>query len=241
MVAFVITWGSLGRMVDCLPHINNKIATQSQFAHNHHEYYVCLAQGDDHLHKCILLVLFFKRHQEWTHTSQCPICNDQYTCGIQCSLLFTGKYYPLSKMTEEEQQQLIDDHLLFDKPVSPLLLASGMARDWPDARGIWHNDPKNFLIWVRLISQEKIKHFYHHEYYACIMNKYLTKCSYPPSFLSVSLTQVNEEDHIRVISMQKGGNMKEVFSRFCTGLKNVEQAMKTKGQKRVLSTTMYHA
>ena len=60
----------------------------------------------------------------------------------------TGKYYPLNKMTEEEQQQLIDDHFLFDKPVSPLLLASGMARDWPDARGIWHNDPKNFLIWV---------------------------------------------------------------------------------------------
>lgn len=30
------------------------------------------------------------------------------------------------------------DHFLFDKPVSPLLLASGMARDWPDARGIWY-------------------------------------------------------------------------------------------------------
>jgi creatine kinase len=29
------------------------------------------------------------------------------------------------------------DHFLFDKPVSPLLLASGMARDWPDGRGIW--------------------------------------------------------------------------------------------------------
>lgn len=40
-------------------------------------------------------------------------------------------------MTEAEQQQLIEDHFLFDKPVSPLLLASGMARDWPDARGIW--------------------------------------------------------------------------------------------------------
>ena len=24
----------------------------------------------------------------------------------------------------------------------------GMARDWPDARGIWHNDNKNFLVWV---------------------------------------------------------------------------------------------
>lgn len=50
---------------------------------------------------------------------------------------FKGKYYPLKNMTDAEQQQLIDDHFLFDKPVSPLLLASGMARDWPDGRGIW--------------------------------------------------------------------------------------------------------
>lgn len=88
----------------------------------------------------------------------------------------SGRYYALKSMTEAEQQQLIDDHFLFDKPVSPLLLASGMARDWPDARGIWHNDNKTFLVWI------------------------------------------NEEDHLRVISMQKGGNMKEVFTRFCTGL-----------------------
>ncbi|MEQ2161582.1 hypothetical protein GOODEAATRI_010933, partial [Goodea atripinnis] len=90
-----------------------------------------------------------------------------------------GKYYALKNMTEAEQQQLIDDHFLFDKPVSPLLLASGMARDWPDARGIWHNNNKTFLVWV------------------------------------------NEEDHLRVISMQKGGNMREVFSRFCTGQTNI--------------------
>lgn len=50
---------------------------------------------------------------------------------------FNGKYYALRNMTEEDQQQLIDDHFLFGKPVAPLLLASGMARDWPDARGIW--------------------------------------------------------------------------------------------------------
>ena len=24
----------------------------------------------------------------------------------------------------------------------------GMTQDWPDARGIWHNDNKNFLVWV---------------------------------------------------------------------------------------------
>ncbi|XP_069494229.1 creatine kinase B-type isoform X1 [Ambystoma mexicanum] len=98
-----------------------------------------------------------------------------------------GKYYALKNMTEEEQQQLIDDHFLFDKPVSPLLLASGMARDWPDARGIWHNDNKTFLVWL------------------------------------------NEEDHLRVISMQQGGNMREVFERFCTGLTKIENLFKTKG------------
>ncbi|MEQ2228792.1 hypothetical protein ILYODFUR_012379, partial [Ilyodon furcidens] len=100
-----------------------------------------------------------------------------------------GKYYALKNMTEEEQQQLIDDHFLFDKPVSPLLLASGMARDWPDARGIWHNDNKTFLVWV------------------------------------------NEEDHLRVISMQKGGNMREVFTRFCTGLTKIEDLFKNRGHE----------
>ncbi|KAM9293933.1 creatine kinase B-type [Gastrophryne carolinensis] len=98
-----------------------------------------------------------------------------------------GKYYALKNMTDAEQQQLIDDHFLFDKPVSPLLLASGMARDWPDARGIWHNENKTFLVWI------------------------------------------NEEDHLRVISMQKGGNMKEVFKRFCDGLTRIENLFKQKG------------
>ena len=63
-------------------------------------------------------------------------------------------------MTDAEQEQLIEDHFLFDKPVSPLLTCAGMARDWPDARGIWHNEKKNFLVWIneedhtRVISME---------------------------------------------------------------------------------------
>merc|ERR1712018_782834 len=100
---------------------------------------------------------------------------------------FKGTYYPLSKMTDEQQDQLINDHFLFDKPVSPLLTCAGMARDWPDARGVWHNDDKSFLVWV------------------------------------------NEEDHLRVISMQKDHNMQEVFRRFCQGLTKFEDAMKAKG------------
>ncbi|KAJ8340277.1 hypothetical protein SKAU_G00349100 [Synaphobranchus kaupii] len=98
-----------------------------------------------------------------------------------------GQYYSLTQMTDQEQQQLIDDHFLFDKPVSPLLTCAGMARDWPDARGIWHNNDKTFLVWI------------------------------------------NEEDHTRVISMEKGGNMKRVFERFCTGLKEVERLILEKG------------
>nr|BDA39160.1 mitochondrial creatine kinase [Thoracophelia sp. 1 KU-2021] len=100
---------------------------------------------------------------------------------------FQGTYYPLDGMTEAEQDKLIDDHFLFDKPVSPLLLASGMARDWPDARGIWHNYSKKFLVWI------------------------------------------NEEDHMRVISMEKGGDMRSVFERFCSGLKQVEDEIQKKG------------
>ena len=82
-------------------------------------------------------------------------------------------------MTDKDQEQLIADHLLFDKPVSPLLTSAGMARDWPDARGIFHNDAKDFLVWI------------------------------------------NEEDHTRVISMETGGKMKDVFQRFCEGLNKV--------------------
>nr|ABH10967.1 mitochondrial creatine kinase [Vazella pourtalesii] len=100
-----------------------------------------------------------------------------------------GEYFPLNKMTDAQQDKLIEDHFLFDKPVSPLLLASGMARDWPDGRGIWHNTEKNFLVWL------------------------------------------NEEDHTRVISMQLGGNIREVFDRFCDGLKQIEGLMKKEGNE----------
>jgi len=98
-----------------------------------------------------------------------------------------GAYYSLVTMSEEQQDKLINDHFMFDKPVSPLLTSSGMARDWPDARGIFHNKEKNFLVWV------------------------------------------NEEDHLRIISMEKGGNMKSVFERFCKGAVEMEKLVNSKG------------
>ncbi|EEA08428.1 ATP:guanido phosphotransferase, C-terminal catalytic domain-containing protein [Cryptosporidium muris RN66] len=100
-----------------------------------------------------------------------------------------GKYYPLSSLTEEETQRLIDDHLLFQKPESPLLLTAGMARDWPDARGIFHNEKKDFLVWI------------------------------------------NEEDHIRIISMQNGSDIHAVFSRFSKAVSEIETSMLINGHK----------
>ncbi|NXD76868.1 KCRB kinase, partial [Halcyon senegalensis] len=155
------------------------------------EEYPDLSTHNNHMAKVLTLDLYKKLRDRVTPSG--------FTLDdvIQTGLLFLsalgslegdlkGKYYALRNMTDAEQQQLIDDHFLFDKPVSPLLLASGMARDWPDARGIWHNDNKTFLVWI------------------------------------------NEEDHLRVISMQKGGNMKEVFTRFCTGLTQIETLFKSK-------------
>merc|ERR1712121_76579 len=81
-----------------------------------------------------------------------------------------GTYYPLTGMDEKVRQQLVDDHFLFvsgDKN----LQASGMERDWPEGRGIFHNKDKTFLVWV------------------------------------------NEEDQLRIISMQSGGDVKGVFAR----------------------------
>ena len=114
-----------------------------------------------------------------------------------------GKYYGLSNMSEKDQDQLIADHFLFDKPVSPLLTSAGMvsdlpglsdfisfqARDWPDSRGIWHNDKKNFLVWV------------------------------------------NEGDHAKVMSMQKGGNLKDTFSRFSDGIEVFKSSIEQGGNE----------
>merc|ERR1712007_37913 len=87
-----------------------------------------------------------------------------------------GKYYPLTGMEEAVRQQLVDDHFLFVSGDRNLTVA-GMERDWPEGRGIFHNDKKTFLIWV------------------------------------------NEEDQMRIISMEKGGDVKGVFSRLSRGIK----------------------
>merc|ERR1719362_1104384 len=90
-----------------------------------------------------------------------------------------GKFYPLKGMSAKDQDQLIADHFLFKKG-DRFLEYSGLNRNWPEGRGIFHNDAKTFLVWV------------------------------------------NEEDQLRIISMQPGADIGAVFTRLATAAAKIE-------------------
>merc|ERR1712020_99405 len=107
-----------------------------------------------------------------------------------------GKYYPLTGMDEAVRQQLVDDHFLFVSGDRNLTVA-GTERDWPEGRGIFHNDAKTFLLWV------------------------------------------NEEDQTRIISMEKGGDVKGVFARLARGIKAVQESVKAESGKEYALSEQY--
>lgn len=82
-----------------------------------------------------------------------------------------GYYRPLSRLSESEQEELLEAHLLF-KQGDRFLEAAGACRFWPDGRGIFLNSDNQLVIWL------------------------------------------NEEDHLRIISMQNGGDLAQVYDRF---------------------------
>lgn len=89
-----------------------------------------------------------------------------------------GHYYALNDLSETQRKQLIDDHFLF-KEGDRFLEAVGLNRDWPNGRGIFHNNDKTFLVWI------------------------------------------NEEDQLRIISMQPGADIKAVFDRLCRACEHI--------------------
>jgi len=83
-------------------------------------------------------------------------------------------------MSEADKKQLIADHFLF-KGGDKYLESCGLERDWPEGRGIFHNDAKTFLVWV------------------------------------------NEEDQLRIISMQKGSDIGATFKRLAMAANQIEE------------------
>merc|ERR1712018_497013 len=107
-----------------------------------------------------------------------------------------GNYYPLTGMSEQVRQQLVDDHFLFVSG-DRNLIAAGMERDWPEGRGIFHNKDKTFLTWV------------------------------------------NEEDQLRIISMQMGGDVRAVFDRLARGIKAVGDSVKAESGRDFMPDPKY--
>lgn len=86
-------------------------------------------------------------------------------------------------MTDDDKQKLIKEHFLF-KEGDRFLEAAGLNRDWPEGRGIFHNDQLTFLVWV------------------------------------------NEEDQLRIISMENGSDIKNVFERLSRACSHIEKTIK---------------
>ena len=52
---------------------------------------------------------------------------------------------------------MVDDHFLF-KEGDRFLESCGLNREWPEARGIYHNDAKTFLVWDKTTTN-KVQQF----------------------------------------------------------------------------------
>ena len=70
-----------------------------------------------------------------------------------------GEYFSLPELDEEVEKSLEENKFLFTSG-DPNLSVAGMEREWPEARGIFHNDAKTLLAWIneedhlRIISLE---------------------------------------------------------------------------------------
>ena len=86
-----------------------------------------------------------------------------------------GTYTPLGRLSPQQQQELLEEHLLF-KQGDRFLEAAGACRFWPEGRGIFLNPDHTLVVWV------------------------------------------SEEDHLRIISMEGGGDLARVYDRWVRAL-----------------------
>mmetsp|Transcript_28102 Transcript_28102/g.68434 ORF Transcript_28102/g.68434 Transcript_28102/m.68434 type:complete len:522 (+) Transcript_28102:115-1680(+) len=110
-----------------------------------------------------------------------------------------GSYTGVMEMTNEQHADWIHRHILFHDP-DALSLSAGLGRDWPDARGIY-------------------------------MNHSAPETQNAPSYhVSPELMiWVNAEDHLRIISMSKGGDLLGVFTRLSKAIRALDASLQKRG------------
>jgi len=93
-----------------------------------------------------------------------------------------GSYFPLKTFFDLKSTP-VNPKLFPGKP-DRFMEAAGMARDFPDARGVYLSDNHKFMVWI------------------------------------------NEEDHLRIISMEKGSDLLQVYNNLNKGIKKLNKELK---------------
>jgi hypothetical protein len=131
----------------------------------------------------------------------------------------SGVFHPLAGMCDATRADLVADHFLF-KQGDRFLEAAGANRDWPEGRAVWFNRHKTALVWGAFS-------FAGVSLCACLARLYaffsrmLVLCLTP----TVIWGAVNEEDQLRIISMQPGGDVRAVFVRLVRLLGALERTL----------------
>uniref|UniRef100_A0A7S2UK38 Phosphagen kinase C-terminal domain-containing protein n=2 Tax=Attheya septentrionalis TaxID=420275 RepID=A0A7S2UK38_9STRA len=116
-----------------------------------------------------------------------------------------GSYIQLWDMTNDEINDLIQRHILFDHP-NEWGISAGFGRDWPDGRGLYMNH-----IVSSQDDDDTTSGVYH-----------------KPDVI----VWCNEEDHVRIICMRKGGDIKGVFTEMSKAVDQMEVRLVTHSGRR---------
>ncbi|KAL3942636.1 MAG: hypothetical protein SGBAC_003208 [Bacillariaceae sp.] len=132
-----------------------------------------------------------------------------------------GTYTRVMDMTNEQHADWIHRHILFHDP-DPLSLNAGLGRDWPDARGIYMNHTTSL---AHHGMSQKVGVGQQEQQQQQKLNKNAPSHHVSPELM----IWVNAEDHLRIISMSKGGDLLGVFTRLSKAIGAMEAALQKRG------------
>jgi len=95
---------------------------------------------------------------------------------------FKGVYSSLNTISIDKKNEFMRSKFIFSNE-DKYLSSTQIFQNWPDNRGVFYNNDKDFFVWV------------------------------------------NEEDHMRFIAVEKGGDIKNVFTRLFKGLSLLENRL----------------
>ena len=144
---------------------------------------------------------------DWKRSpSRAPVVAAQAFESLIANPDYGGRYCSFTPghpnfVDEAEYQALVDAHIAFkDMSADSYLLTAGIAADWPHGRGVYISEDEGFIIWV---GEEVSRHDI-----AGIWVAFLEECQQSSC----------EQDHLRIMCMEKGTVLNRVFDRLKAAL-----------------------